>query len=74
MTNTHDEQDVIDLYNFVKEKKRTYNEINGLINCFAHVKYSFGKTQKGHELRKNYKNWLRRQLKKKLKKEKKELV
>lgn len=59
---SRDMKDCCDLFDFVTEKHRSPSEIDGVINGFAHQKYSFGKTQKGHDLRVQYKNWLRYKL------------
>lgn len=66
-TMSRDMRDACELFDFVTEKKRSPSEIDGVINGFAHQKYTFGKTQKGHELRVQYKNWLRFKLRQMLK-------
>jgi len=66
-TMTRDMRDVCELFDFVTETHRNPSEIDGMINGFAHQKYTFGNTEKGHELRMRYKTWLRRKLKKMVK-------
>ena len=66
-TISRDNRDCCDLFDFVTERQRSPSEIDGVINGFAHEKYPFGKTQKGHELRMKYKTWLRYKLKSMLK-------
>jgi hypothetical protein len=63
-----DKQDALSLFEFVIERKRPQSEIDGFINSLAHQKYTYSKTQEGHELRMRYKNWLRFQLRKMLRK------
>jgi len=65
-TMSRDMRDCCELFDFVTEKHRSPSEIDGVINSFAHQKYSYSKTQAGHDLRVKYKNWLRWNLRKML--------
>lgn len=59
---SRDLKDCCDLFDFATGVNRPQSEIDGYINSLAHQKYPFGNTLRGHELRMQYKFWLRHKL------------